>query len=318
MSTSTLPDWVRNHVPDQTGRVAVVTGANSGIGFETARGLALRGAHVVLACRSLDRAHEAQSQIRAEHPDARTEAVHLDLADLDSVASCAEAVVARHDRVHLLINNAGVMGLPERRETVQGFEMQFGVNALGHYALTARLTPLVLGVPGGRVVTVASRAHERGRLDFDDLQSEQSYDPLAAYAQSKLAGLVFALELQRRLGAAGAETISVAAHPGWTRTELAEDALGGSRLKAIAFDAFWSLVAMETWRGALPTLVAATSSHVRPGDYIGPTGFGGRRGPPARASISEAAADPAAGGRLWAACERLTGLEIRLGDDGPV
>ncbi|MEM6286552.1 MAG: oxidoreductase [Bacteroidota bacterium] len=314
MSASSLPAWVAAHVPDQSGRVAVVTGANAGIGFETARGLALRGAHVVMACRSLDRAHAAQGRIRAEHPAASTEVVHLDLADLDSVAACAEAVAARHERVDLLLNNAGVMALPERRETAQGFEMQWGVNVLGHYALTAHLMPQVLAASGSRVVTVASLAHKRGTLNAEDLNSERSYDPWAAYGQSKLGDLVLAIELQRRLGAAGADgTMSVAAHPGWTQTELAEDATAGSRLMSLAFNAIWPLVAMETWRGALPTLVAATSSHTHPGDYIGPNGFGEQRGDPARASMTDEARDPATGQTLWAACERMTGLEIPLG-----
>ena len=298
--------------------MVVVTGANAGIGFETARGLALRGAHVVLACRSLDRAHEAQGRIQSERSDAKTDVVHLDLADLDSVAACADAVRARHDRVHLLVNNAGVMALPERRETAQGFEMQFGVNVLGHYALTAHLLPLLLDASNSRVVTVASLAHTRGTLDFGDLNSERGYNAWAAYAQSKLGDLVFALELQRRLDAAGqAGTMSLAAHPGWTQTELGEDMVEDSRLKAIVFNAVWPLVAMETWRGALPTLVAATSSHVRPGDYVGPNGFGEQRGDPARASVSAEAEDPAVGARLWAACGEMTGLAVPLGDAEP-
>lgn len=310
---SSLPNWVAAHVPDQTGRVAVVTGANSGIGFETARGLALRGARVVLACRNLERARTAQASILAEKPDAVTQVLQLDLADLESVAAFASAFTGAYDRLDLLINNAGLMALPERRETEQGFEMQFGVNVLGHFALTGRLLPTALATSGGRIVTVSSLAHTRGRIAFEDLQGERGYSPWGAYSQSKLGNLIFALELQRRLSAAGeSDTLSVASHPGWTQTELAEDMTKGSAVVAAAFNVVWPLVAMETWRGALPSLVAATSSDVRPGDYIGPNGFGERRGAPARAAKTAAAENPATGERLWEACEELTGVSMEL------
>ena len=309
---SSLPVWAAAHVPDQSGRVAVVTGANSGIGFETARALALRGARVVLACRSLDRARTAQARILAERPNAITQVLELDLADLDSVASFADAFNRDYDRLDLLVNNAGVMALPERRETEQGFEMQLGVNVVGHFALTGRLLPALLSTPGSRVVTVSSLAHRRGRIAFEDLQSERNYSPWEAYAQSKLGDLVFALELQRRLEAAGADTMSVASHPGWTQTELGEDMVEGSAAKAFAFSAIWGLVAMDTWRGALPSIVAATSSDVRPGDYIGPNGMGEQRGVPARAQKAVAAENPATGERLWDRLEELTGVRFDL------
>ncbi|MEO0557701.1 MAG: oxidoreductase [Bacteroidota bacterium] len=310
---SSLPHWVAAHVPGQTGRVAVVTGANSGIGFETARGLALRGARVVLACRNLERGRTAQARILAEKPDALTQVLHLDLADLDSVTAFAEDVASSYDRLDLLINNAGVMALPDRRTTKQGFEMQLGVNVLGHFALTGRLLPLALATSGSRIVNVASLAHKRGRIAFEDLQSEQAYDPWGAYSQSKLGNLVLALELQRRLTDAGLTgAMSVASHPGWTQTELGEDMMDGSRLVALVFGTLWPIVAMETWKGALPSLVAATSSDTRPGDYIGPNGFGEQRGDPARATKTAAAENPATGERLWAACEDLTGVTVEL------
>ena len=307
---SSLPIWAAAHVPDQTGRVAVVTGANSGIGFETARALALRGARVVLACRNLEKARTAQARILSERPNAITQVLQLDLADLDSVSTFASDFTAAYDRLDLLINNAGVMALPERSETEQGFEMQLGVNVLGHFALTGRLLPTILETPGSRVVTVSSLAHKRGRIAFEDLQSERAYSPWGAYSQSKLGDLVFALELQRRLTAAGSDTLSVASHPGWTSTELGEDMVEGNKVVGLVFGALWPVVAMDTWRGALPSLVAATSSDVRPGDYIGPNGLGETRGVPARAQKTAAAENPATGERLWAICEQLTGVTV--------
>ena len=309
---SSLPTWAAAHIPDQTGRVAVVTGANSGIGFETARALALRGARVVLACRNLDKAHTAQARILAERPSAITQVLQLDLANLDSIASFANAFTSAYDRLDVLINNAGVANLPERRETTQGFEMQFGVNVLGHFALTGRLLPSALATPGSRIVTVASLAHGRGRIAFEDLQLENSYAPYRAYAQSKLGNLVLALELHRRLTAAGEGTLSVASHPGWAQTEITDDMNAGAPIKQVVFDTLWGAVAMKAWQGALPSLVAATSSDVRPGDYIGPNRFGERRGVPARAAITAAAENPATGKRLWKACEELTGVTVEL------
>jgi len=313
LTMSSLPIWAAAHVPDQTGRVAVVTGANSGIGFETARALALRGARVVLACRNLDKAHTAQARILAERPNAITQVLQLDLADLDSVASFADAFTSSYDRLDVLINNAGVMALPERRTTKQGFEMQLGVNVLGHFALTGRLLPTALATSCSRIVNVASLAHKRGRIAFEDLQSERTYTPWDAYGQSKLGNLVLALELQRRLTTAGeTDTMSVASHPGWTQTELGEDMMNGSKFVALTFGTLWPIVAMETWKGALPSLVAATSSDTRPGDYIGPNGLGETRGVPARATKTIAAENPATGERLWAACEELTGVTVEL------
>ena len=309
---SSLPIWAAAHVPDQSGRVAVVTGANSGIGFETARALALRGARVVLACRNLEKARTAQARILSERPNAITQVLQLDLADLGSVSAFASDFRAAYDRLDLLINNAGVMALPERRETAQGFEMQLGVNVIGHFALTGRLLPTILETADSRVVTVASLAHKRGRIAFEDLQRERDYSPLGAYAQSKLGNLVFALELQRRLAAAGSDTMSVASHPGWTQSELGEDMAEGNPLAGLVFGGLWSVVAMETWRGALPSLVAATSSDVRPGDYIGPNGMGETRGVPARAQKTAAAENPATGERLWAICQELTGVGVEL------
>jgi len=306
---SDLLSWATAHVPDQTGRVAVVTGANSGIGLEAARALAHRGAHVVLACRDLTKAARAREDIDGSVPGASLGILRLDLADLDSVRRFTEAYVAKHDRLDLLINNAGVMAIP-KRTTADGFEMQFGTNVLGHFAVTVCLLGLVRETPGSRVVWLSSLAHRGGRIDFEDLMRERDYGPWAVYRQSKLADLVLALELQRRLDAAGSDTLSVAAHPGWTATNLQFKGpqMSGSPVGEALARGFNAAFAMDTWKGALPTLVAATASGVRPGDYVGPGGLGEVWGMPDRATISDRAKDPTTGRRLWEACERLTGL----------
>lgn len=306
---SDLLSWATAHVPDQTGRVAVVTGANSGIGLETARALAHRGARVVLACRDLRKAARAREDIDGTVPGASTEILRLDLADLDCVRRFSEAYAAKHDRLDLLINNAGVMAIP-RRKTADGFEMQFGTNVLGHFALTTCLLPLVRQTPHSRVVWLSSLAHKGGRIDFDDLMHEADYGPWLVYQQSKLADLVLAIELQRRLDAAGSDTLSVAAHPGWTATNLQFKGpeMMGSKVGEVLARAFNAALAMDTWKGALPTLVAATASGVRPGDYVGPGGLGEVWGMPDRATVSDEARDPTTGRRLWEACERLTGV----------
>lgn len=316
-----MPDvvsWSLSHLPRQNGRTAVVTGANSGIGLEASRALAALGAHVVMACRSLDRAREAEHDIRSTVPGASLEILHLDLADLDSVAAFADAYASGGTGgargLDLLINNAGVMALPQRKETAQGFEMQLGVNAFGHFALAARLLPHLLKTPttgeAARVVWLSSIAHRKGQIRFDDLNSETRYDPWKAYQQSKLADLLLALEMQRRLTDTGADAISVAAHPGLSSTSLAEDMVANSPLRAAIMGPIMRLVAMPAWQGALPTLVAATSSTVQPADYIGPDGFQEIRGTPTRAEIMPQARDEATAARLWRACEEATGLTM--------
>ena len=331
--------WALTHLPRQAGRTAVVTGANSGIGLEASRALAALGARVVTACRSLDKAREAEHDIKSTVPGASLEILHLDLADLSSVAAFAGAFASGGDGdstsgpapaplrpgqaggaargLDLLINNAGVMALPARRETADGFEMQFGTNVLGHFALTARLLPHVLAAPRrageppeARVVWLSSLAHQSGRLDLDDLQSEHAYDPWTAYRQSKLADLVLALEMQRRLTDSGADAISLAAHPGLSSTNLATDMMRGSPVRAALVGPLMRLIAMPAWKGALPTLVAAASPTVRPADYVGPDGFREIRGTPTRAAIAPQAKDEETARRLWRACETLTGVEM--------
>ena len=305
----TLASWATEHVPDQTGRVAVVTGANSGIGYEAARGLMLRGAHVVLACRNEAKAAEARARLERAAPGGSAEVRPLDLASLASV----EAFASGYDlgRLDMLVLNAGVMAIP-RRETADGFEMQFGTNVLGHFALAARLLPHVLTTARSRTVWISSLAHRFGRLGFDDLNGERRYSPWGAYGQSKLADLVLALELDRRLHAARADSVSLAAHPGYTATNLQTAAadMKGSPVEATVNRAINRAVAMPTWKGALPTLVAAAGAGARGGDYVGPTGWGEVWGLPGPAKVSARARDARAAVRLVDACEAMTGISL--------
>jgi NAD(P)-dependent dehydrogenase (short-subunit alcohol dehydrogenase family) len=299
-----MQPWTFNDIPDQTGRTAIVTGANTGIGLETARMLARRGAHVVLACRNPEKGRAALVQILAETPAGRVDLETLDLSDLDSVAAFAGAFVRTHERLDLLINNAGVM-VPPLGRTAQGFELQFGTNHLGHFALAGRLLPLVLRTPGARVVVVSSAAQHMGRIDFDDLNWERRpYRAWAAYCQSKLANMVFALELQRRLSTSGSEVRATAAHPGWTATDLQRTA-GAARFLNPLF-------AMKPADGALPTLRAATDPAAGGGSYWGPSRAFEISGPPAPARISARANDQAVAARLWEVSEKLTGVSYPL------
>ena len=298
-----MTDWTFDNIPPQTGRTAIVTGANTGIGYETALALARKGAHVILACRDLKKAEAAVERITAERPAGSARARELDLSDLESVRRFAEKFAAEHERLDLLINNAGVM-VPPYSKTAQGFELQFGTNHLGHFALTGLLLENLLAVPGSRVVTVASMAHRiRAKIHFDDLQFERNYDRVAAYGQSKLANLLFTYELARRL--AGTNTIAVAAHPGFSDTELMRHLPAlikpGWRLVA-------PLVAQNAERGALPTLRAATDPAVENGQYYGPGGPGELQGHPKRVNSSAQSHDRAAGQRLWEVSEELTGV----------
>ena len=296
-------NWSAARLPDQTGRVAVVTGANSGIGFETARVLASKGATVVMACRNLDKANPKAEEIRAAHPNAAVEVMELDLADLDSVRAFAETFVERFSRLDLLINNAGIM-VPPYGKTAQGFETQFGVNHLGHFALTGALLDLILRTPGSRIVTVSSIAHLMGKIQFTDLSWERGYKAQAAYGQSKLANLLFTFELQRRLEAAGKDTIAVAAHPGWTETNLQEHAKGVKFLNRF--------FAQGPLMGALPTLYAATEDDVKGGDYYGPSGFLEMNGPPKRVKSNKRSHDQSVAERLWTVSEQLTGVRFPI------
>ena len=306
-SARTTPSvaWSTAAIPDQSGRVAVVTGASSGIGLHTAMELARAGAFVVLGCRNSDRGEQAAALIRASVPQARLELSPLDLADLSSVRAFAARWQAPLD---LLVNNAGVMA-PPARTTVDGFELQIGTNHLGHFALTGLLLPWFVDRAGARVVTVSSLAHRGGMINFDDLQSRRSYHRWPAYCQSKLANLLFSAELDRRL--AGRAAISVASHPGLASTNLQTSGplmSGANRLTEAVLRAGTRVVSQSAAHGAWPTLYAATAPDVRGGEFIGPSGLFGTRGLPGRSPRSAAAADRASAERLWLASQQLTGV----------
>ncbi|RIV37598.1 oxidoreductase [Micromonospora radicis] len=303
-----MQHWTYENIPDQRGRTVIVTGANSGLGRETARALVGRGARVVLACRDLAKGEAAAGDIRQRHPDGEVRCLPLDLADLDSVAAFATAYRAEYDQLDLLINNAGVMYPPLRR-TRQGFELQFGTNHLGHFALTGRLLPMLLATEGARVVAVASNAYRTGRIDFDDLNWERRrYSRFGAYSQSKLAVLLFVLELHRRLTGAGAALRVTAAHPGWTYTGESQ---GRDRFVTVV-NAIGRYVAMPLEQGVLPTLRAATDPDADSGSYWGPAHRMENAGPPVPAGRAPRALDADVAGRLWAESERLTGVPISL------
>jgi NAD(P)-dependent dehydrogenase (short-subunit alcohol dehydrogenase family) len=291
--------WTRDDVPDQQGRLAVVTGANTGLGFETARVLAESGASVVLAVRDIEKGKRAAARIAGTAPGADVTVQALDLTSLDSIRAATDELAARHPRIDLLINNAGVMFTP-KQTTPDGFERQFGTNHLGHFALTGLLLERMLPVPGSRVVTVSSTAHRiQARINFDDLQGERSYSRVAAYSQSKLANLMFTYELQRRLSGAGT-TIAVAAHPGLAATELTRNS------PAIAAFVYARLISQKAAMGTLPTLRAATDPGVLGGQYYGPRGLFGARGYPKLAKSSRQSHDTAIQRRLWTVSEELT------------
>ncbi|MCV7432144.1 SDR family NAD(P)-dependent oxidoreductase [Mycolicibacterium bacteremicum] len=298
--------WTESNVPDQSGRTVIVTGANTGLGYETARVLAGRGAHVVIAVRDTAKGDAAANKIRSASPQAEVDVVALDLGSLASVRAAAEQLKSAHPRIDLLINNAGVM-YPPKQTTADGFELQFGTNHLGHFALTGLLLENVLAAEDSRVVTVASIAHRnQAKIHFDDLQWERSYNRVAAYGQSKLANLMFAYELDRRL--TGKDTISVAAHPGVSNTELMRHTPGTG---LPGFNTLANLVTNSPLVGALATLRAATDPAVRGGQYYGPAfpvASMGVVGHPHLVSSSAQSHDQGIQRRLWAVSEELTGV----------
>jgi NAD(P)-dependent dehydrogenase (short-subunit alcohol dehydrogenase family) len=302
-----MSKWTTANIPDQTGRTAVITGANTGLGYETAAALAAKGANVVLAVRNLDKGKDAARLVAQRHPGASVAVQELDLTSLDSIRAAADELRSNHESIDLLINNAGVMFTP-KSTTKDGFELQFGTNHLGHFALTNLLLDLVLAAPGSRIVTVSSQGHRFVRgIRFDDLQWDRSYRRVGAYGQSKLANLLFSYELQRRL--TGTSTIAVAAHPGGSRTELTRNlpplVAAATRLAEPLFQS----AAM----GALPTLRAATDPGVLGGQYFGPDGFGEQRGHPKVVASSVASHDTDAQRKLWAVSEELTSVVSRVG-----
>jgi NAD(P)-dependent dehydrogenase (short-subunit alcohol dehydrogenase family) len=291
----------------QSGRSAVVTGATGGLGYETALALAKAGAEVILTGRDRGKGMSAVAKINREAPGASITFETLDLASLASIADFAQRMGSR-DALDILINNAGVMALPRRQITADGFEMQFGTNYLGHFALTARLLPLLRRSAAPRVVNVSSLAHRTALIDFDDLQGARAYLPWKAYGQSKLAMLMFALELQRRSDAAGWNLTSTAAHPGFARTGLFASGPGG--LLSLATDFAAPLFGHSAAEGARPILFAATSDGAKPGGYYGPGGIGELRGAPAPALIMPQARNAATAARLWELSEKLAGTSF--------
>ncbi|MDG5775760.1 oxidoreductase [Haloarculaceae archaeon H-GB2-1] len=313
-----MGSWTAEQMGDLSGATVVVTGANSGIGFEATREFARHGATVVMACRSVERGERARTTLLEDDPAGSLTVVELDLADLDSVRSFAESVRDSADGLDVLCNNAGVMAIP-RRETADGFEMQFGVNHLGHFELTGRLLDLLRDSPGeSRVVTTSSETHRGGAIDFEDLQHERSYSRWGAYAQSKLANLLFAYELQRRLDAAAASVVSTAVHPGYADTSLQRRGpeMEGSTLRLQAMRLANAVFAQSAAKGALPILYAATAQALDGGEYVGPGGLFGMRGLPEVGESSSRSRDRDLARRLWTVSEDLTGVEYDLPPSG--
>ncbi len=303
--------WTIKDIPEQTGRVVVVTGANSGLGFFTSRALALKGATVIMACRDLQKGEEARSRILSDNPEVEPEVWMLDLADLASVKTFCDKFVSINNQLDLLFNNAGLMAIPYLK-TRDGFESQFGVNHLGHFALTAQLWPLIKRVGGSRIVNVSSIAHQMGRIRFEDIHWEKRYSKWGAYGMSKLSNLLFTKELTRRLTGSGDRVIAAASHPGYANTELqAKGAkMRGSKLGAWSFRLVNRLVAQSAEMGALPSLFAATAEGIKSGDYIGPGGFMSMKGWPAIDLPNSKRVTEEAAKKLWDLSESLTDLDF--------
>jgi NAD(P)-dependent dehydrogenase (short-subunit alcohol dehydrogenase family) len=302
--------WSSRDVPELPGSLFVITGGNSGIGWEAAKVLADRKAEVVLACRNADKARGAVEAITSASPGARVSAMSLDLASLKSVRAFAAELAEKHGRLDVLINNAGLMAIPKAL-TEDGFEMQLGVNHLGHFALTGLLVPLLEKSRAPRVVNLASQAHRMGKMNFDDLMSERRYDRWVAYGQSKLANLLFTFELGRRLAARMPALKVSAAHPGYAATNLQSQgaALGGSQLEGWVMKLGNGILAQSAAAGALPTLRAAVDPEAASGDYFGPRGIGELAGPPVKVGCTARARDPEAARQLWARSVELTGVD---------
>jgi len=301
-----MNNWTTKDIPSQSGKLALITGATGGLGFETALALAGANAEVILTGRNAQKGQDALRRIRAEHPHAKLRFEVLDLASLASVADLSRRINAEERPIDLLINNAGVMALARRQLTADGFEKQLGTNYLGHFALTAQLLPLLRS---SRVVNLSSIAHRNGRIEFDDLQGKQRYRPWTIYAQSKLAMLMFALELQRRSDAKGWGITSIAAHPGWARTELIANGPGTQGIQGMLTRLLIPLFSHSAADGALPILFAATSPEAKNSGYYGPNGFYEMKGPVAAARIMPQASDAAVAARLWNVSASLTGVD---------
>ena len=302
--------WTQNDIPDLTGKVVIITGANSGLGLASSKMLAAKGATVVMACRSLQKGEQAKAEVLQQAPDAQLDLMQLDNADLASVRAFADAFKAKYDRLDILLNNAGVMAIP-RQETANGFEMQLGVNHLGHFALTGLLLDRLIATPGARVHNTSSSAAFNGAIHFDDLMGEKNYGRWTAYGQSKLANVFFANELNQRLQEAGHDTISNSSHPGLVMTNLQTNSLeqsGSSLLERTLYRLLGPLLAQDVRMGVLPQLYAATAPDAKGGVFYGPKTFR-VRGYPAEQKVNDAVEDAAALKRFWETSEELTGIE---------
>jgi NAD(P)-dependent dehydrogenase (short-subunit alcohol dehydrogenase family) len=300
--------WTTGQIPSQAGKTALITGANSGIGYQAALELARHGAQVMLGCRSAAKGQAAMDKILAAVPGAQVVVASLDMASLSSIRAFAASFLAGGWQLDLLINNAGVMALPKRELTEDGFERQFGTNHLGHFALTGLLMPALLKAPAPRVVTVSSLAHRGGKIDFANLQSEQKYVPWDAYNASKLANLLFALELERKAEAVGSKLVSIPVHPGVSMTSIFENGAGKKDPKAIIVKLLAPFLFQSDEAGALPTLYGATSPDAKGGQYIGPDGFMAFKGAPTVEQPKPQALDEAVAAKLWTVSEELTGV----------
>ncbi len=308
-----MSKWTTANIPQQDGKLAIVTGANSGIGLHAARELAHAGCTVIVACRSMEKATRTRQRIVQEIPAAVIEEGVLDLVNLSSIRDFAEAFLATQRPLDLLINNAGVMALPTRKLTADGFELQIGTNHLGHFALTGLLLPALLAAPSARIVTVSSLAHRGGKIRFDDLQWEHDYKPWPAYRQSKLANLLFGKELERRLEKSGSATRSIIVHPGVSNTSLFSNGPGsGGGVASVMAPLVLRYIAQSEEQGALPTLYAATAPQAQGGHYYGPDGFREMKGYPVEVKNEVQADDPALAARLWDLSEKLTGVHYNF------
>ncbi len=303
-----MAQWTTRDIPSQSGRMAIVTGATGGLGFETALGLAQAGAEVVLTGRNEGKGLRAIERISTIYPESRVAFEILDMADLNSIAIFAKSYLRVERPIDLLVNNAGVMAVPTRQTTADGFELQFGTNYLGHFALTAQLLPLLRGGRKARVVNISSIAHKHGAIHFDDLQAERRYVPWETYSQSKLAMLMFAFELQRKSDENGWGLMSNAAHPGWSRTDLIVNGPGKNSWQARMGGLVAPLMSQSAAQGALPILFAATSPEAKDGGYYGPKGFFELKGPVGPAHVARQAKDVNAQRKLWEISEQLTGV----------
>lgn len=303
-----MAQWTENNIPDQTGRIVIITGANSGLGYETTLALAKKNATIIMACRNLSKGETALNDVLAQVPHATVTLMQLDLGSLDSVRAFAEKFRADYNQLDLLINNAGIMAIP-RSETVDGFETQFGVNHLGHFALTGLLIDMIVQTPNSRIVNVSSSANYMGSINFDDLMGEKNYTRYGAYGQSKLANVLFSNELQRRFVAAGVSTIAVSSDPGLSNTNLQTNTSdqSGNILERLFYPVVMNTMAQSQAMGALTQLFAATASEANGCDYISPS-FMGMRGHPKKAKANQTAYDEATAKRLWQVSEELTGI----------